>query len=326
MRTRAAALNEHVARQWAQHWVATRYGDLDGLELQEVTVPTPGPGEVTIEVRAAGMNPADYKRVLDGRDERPLPAPVGYEVAGVLTAIGENTQIASGPALVGDAVLAFRITGGYASALTVPARDVFAKPAGLDFPEAANLLLVGTTAAEMLDVTHAQGGETVLLHGASGAVGVSVLQQARRRGVRVVGTASEHRFDVVRRLGGTPVAYGPGLVDRVRAAAPAGIAAALDAVGTDEAVDVSLALVPKRSRIVTIAAPGRARAEGFRLIGGALPQSAAFRDRVRADLVALAAGGDLVVPMARTFALSEAREALDLLRGGHPGGKLALVP
>lgn len=310
----------------AQRWVATRYGNLDGLELQEVTPPPPGPGEVTIEVTAAGMNPADYKRVLQGQDASALPAPIGFEVAGVLSAVGEGTEIASGPARVGDAVLAFRISGGYASALTVPAKDVFAKPDDLDFDAAANLLLAGCTAAEMLAVTHAQGGETILLHGASGAVGVSVLQQARRHGIRVVGTASPGSFDVVSRFGGTPVAYGPGLVDRVRSAAPGGIAAALDAVGTDEAVDVSLELVPDRARIVTIAAAGRAQADGFRIIGGAMPESAAFRDQVRADLIALAAGGDLVVPIARTFPLADARAALDLLRSEHPGGKLALIP
>ena len=310
----------------AQHWVATRYGDLDGLELREVTPPAPGPGEVTIEVQAAGMNPADYKRVLHGQDPNALPAPIGFEVAGVLSAVGPGTEIASGPAQVGDEVLAFRISGGYASALTVPAKDVFARPTNLSPAEAANLLLVGTTAAEMLDVVHAQGGETVLLHGASGAVGVSVLQQARRHGVRVVGTASEQSFEVVERFGGIPVAYGPGLADRVRAAAPGGVAAALDAVGTDEAVDVSLELVPDRARIVTVAAPGRAQADGFTAIGGAMPASAAFRDRVRAELVALAAGGDLVVPLARTFPLAEARAALDLLQGQHPGGKLALLP
>lgn len=318
----AVELNGDVA----QHWVATRYGTLDGLELQEVAPPAPAAGEVTIAVRAAGMNPADHKRVLHGTDESLLPAPIGFEVAGVLTAVGDGTEIASGPAQVGDAVLAFRITGGYASAVTVPAKDVFAKPSHLGFPEAANLLLAGCTAAEMLSVTNAQGGETVLLHGASGAVGVSVLQQARRLGVRVVGTAGERSFDLVRRFGGTPVGYGPGLLDRVREAAPTGVAAALDAVGTDEAVDVSLALVPDRSRIVTIAAAPRAAAEGFVAIGGTMPASAAFRDQVRGHLVELAARGDLVVPVARTFPLADAREALDLLQSGHPGGKLALIP
>ena len=118
---------------------------------------------------------------------------------------------------------------------------MFAKPPGLDHPSAANLLLAGTTAAEMLHVTGVRAGETVVVHGASGAVGVSVLQQARELGVRCVGTASEHNFDTVRRFGGEPVVYGDGLADRLRAAAPDGFAAALDTVGTDEAGDVTSA-------------------------------------------------------------------------------------
>jgi NADPH:quinone reductase-like Zn-dependent oxidoreductase len=227
---------------------------------------------------------------------------------------------------VGDEVIAFRVQGGYSTALTVPASKVFAKPTTLSHPEAANLLLVGTTAAEMLAVTGVSPGETVLLHGASGAVGVSVLQQARLRGVRVVGTASTERFDEVRRFGGIPVAYGPGLEDRVRRAAAAPIAAALDAVGTDEAIDVSLALVSERRRIVTIAAFGRAAADGILAIAGSLPDSARFRDEVRGELAALAQNGDLVVPVAATFSLADARAAHRLLATGHPGGKIALLP
>ena len=103
---------------------------------------------------------------------------------------------------------------------------MFAKPPALDHPAAANLLLAGTTAAEMLHVTGVREGDTVVVHGASGAVGVSVLQQAREVGVRCVGTASEHNFDVVRRFGGEPVSYGDGLADRLRAPAPDGFVAA----------------------------------------------------------------------------------------------------
>ena len=114
----------------------------------------------------------------------------------------------------------------------------------------------------MLQVTGVGDGDTVLVHGASGAVGVSLLQQAAMRGARVVGTASESSFDVVRRFGGVPVTYGEGLAQRVRDAAPGGVVAALDCVGTDEAVDVSLALVADRGRIVTIAAPRPGRAGG----------------------------------------------------------------
>lgn len=309
----------------ALQWIATRPGDLDVLVLEERDVPAPAAGEVTIEVRSAGMNPADAKHVSRGRAED-FPRPVGYEVAGVVSAVGPGTTIASGDVAVGDEVLAFRVVGGWASELTVPAGDVFAKPEALSFDEAANLLLAGTTAAEMLHVTGVAEGDTVLVHGASGAVGVSLLQQAALLGARVVGTAGPHSFDSVARFGGTPVAYGPGLEQRVRDLAPGGVVAALDCVGTDEAVDTSLALVADRDRVVTIAAADRARAEGFRAIAGAMPASAAFRDAARAGLVRLAAEGRLVVPVARTFALTEAVEAARFLMAGHPGGKLALRP
>jgi NADPH2:quinone reductase len=307
-------------------WVATDFGGLDVISEVELDVPAPGPGEVTIEVRAAGMNPADYKHVTRRGDPSQLPLRVGYEVAGVLRAIGPDTEIASGGGVVGDEVLAFRISGGYASAVTVPAKDVFAKPTSLGFPEAANLLLAGTTAAESLDVIAAKSGETILVHGASGSVGMSVLQLARDLGVRVIGTSSEARFDVVREFGGEPVEYGLGLEQRVRDAAPEGIAAAIDTVGTDEAIDVSLALVADRRRIVTIAAAARAEGDGIRAIGGTMPASAVFRDRARAGLIALAGAGKLVVPIARTFPLDDALDALNLLSGQHPGGKLALLP
>ncbi|GAB4082181.1 NADP-dependent oxidoreductase [Modestobacter muralis] len=310
----------------AQHWVATDFGGLDVLRLVDVDVPAPGPGEVTIAVTAAGVNPADAKHVARPGDRDQLPVPIGYEVAGRITAVGPDTDIASGGGEVGDEVLAFRVRGGYATELTVPASAVFARPPALAPEEAANLLLAGTTAAEMLHVTGVRAGDTVLLHGASGAVGVSLLQQAALIDVRVVGTAGEAGADVVRRFGGEPVRYGDGLADRVRALAPGGVVAALDAVGTDEAVDVSLELVADRQRIVTIAAQSRAGRDGIRAIGGAMPASKAFRDAARARLVELAADGRLVVPMARTFPLTEARVALELLAGGHPGGKLALLP
>ena len=141
----------------------------------------------------------------------------------------------------------------------------------------------------------------------------------------MIGTGSASSADVIRRFGGEPVEYGDGLEDRLRAAAPGGIDAALDCVGTDEAVDVSLAFVPK-DRLVTIAAFSRAEQEGFRAIGGGMPASAAYRDTVRAHLIDLAGDGRLVVPMARTYPLDEAVQALSFLAEGHPGGKLALIP
>jgi len=309
----------------ARHWIATRPGNLDVLELVEYRVRPPAQGEVTVKVIAAGMNPADYKHVANGAPSD-YPKQLGYEVAGIITAIGADTELASGGGTVGDEVLAYRIAGGWASEVTVAAKDVFAKPASIPFDQAANLLLAGTTASEMLHVTGVAQGETILVHGASGAVGVSVLQQAAMLGAHVIGTAGEQRFDEVRRFGGTPVAYGPGLEQRVRDAAADGVAAALDCVGTDEAVDVSLALVTDRNRIVTIAAKSRAASEGFRAIAGSIPASQAYRDRARADLIRLAAEGRLDVPMAGTYALEQALEAAARLQQGHPGGKLALLP
>ncbi len=310
----------------ARQWRAPQAGSPDVWEFVEVPVPAPTRGEVTVRVRAAGVNPADYKHVAAARPGVPFPVPIGYEISGELTAIGPDTTIGSGVASVGDEVVAFRVQGGYATELTVPAEKVFGKPAALTHPEAANLLLAGTTAAEMLDVTRVRPGESILLHGASGAVGVAVLQLAARLGVRVIGTASPASFDRVRRFGGIPVAYGDGLIERVREAAGAPIGAALDAVGTDEAVDVSLALVADRDRVVTIAAAPRADAEGFRWIAGSLPDSTRFRDGIRAELIALAQAGDLVVPVARTYPLAEARDAVRDLAAGHPGGKIALLP
>jgi NADPH:quinone reductase len=307
-------------------WVAVDFGGLDVFREVETEVTAPGTGEVTIEVRAAGMNPADYKHVARAGDPATLPLRIGYEVAGVIRAIGPDTEIASGGGAIGDEVLAFRISGGYSSAVTVPAKDVFAKPAALSFPEAANLLLAGATAAEALHVIEASIGETILVHGASGAVGVSVLQQARELGVRVIGTSSEARFDVVREFGGIPVVYGDGLEQRVREAAPEGIAAAIDTVGTDEAIDVSLALVDERKRILTCAAAARAQTDGIVAIGGGMPASAVFRDHARARLIQLAGEGKLVVPIAKTFPLDDALSAMKLLSGQHPGGKLALIP
>ena len=297
------------------------------FELVDVVVPPPGPGEVNVAVRASGLNPADAKHVAEGNNPDDFPRPVGYEVAGVVTTIGPDTELASGGGAVGDEVVAFRVRGGWASELTIPAQDVFAKPPGVPFEQAANLLLAATTASEMLHVTGVGSGETLLVHGASGAVGVMLLQQAALLGARVVGTASLARFDAVRRYGGEPVAYGDGLGQRVRTAAPEGVAAVLDCIGTDEALAVSLALVSHRGRMVSIVAPGdQAAADGYHRIWGGRPASKAYRDSVRAELIALAAAGTLEVPVAATYPLEEGLSAAEVLQGNPPGGKLALVP
>jgi NADPH2:quinone reductase len=309
----------------ARKWVAVDFGGPEVLRNIEVDVPDPGPGQVSIGVRAAGMNPADAKHMAPGQDRKLLPLSIGYEVAGIVTALGPDTELASGGGAVGDEVVASQVTGGYATAITAAASSVFAKPATLTFPEAANLLLVGTTAADLLATSGARKGETVLLHGAAGAVGMSVLQQARILGVRVVGTASPPNFDLVRRFGGIPVEYGPGLIERVRAAAWAGVAAALDTVGSDEAGDVSLALVADRNRVVTTAAAPRAKADGYVFVGASNPASGPFRAKARRRILQLAQDGKLVVPMAETFRFGDAPAAFVAMAAPHPPGKLALV-
>ena len=309
----------------ARKWMAVQFGGPEALRSIEVDVPEPGPGHVTIAVRGVGMNPADAKHIAPGQDPGLLPLSIGFEVAGVVTALGPGTEFASGGGAVGDEVVASQVTGGYATAITARASSVFAKPAALSFPQAANLLLAGTTAAELLHRSGARAGETVLLHGAAGAVGNSVLQQARLLGIRVVGTASRANFGFVAQFGGTPVEYGTGLPDRVRAAATEGIAAALDTVGSREAGDVSLALVADRSRVVTIADAPRAQADGYVFIGASNPESGPFRARARSRVLDLARRGGLVVPMAATFPFEDAPAAFKLLTSPHPPGKIALV-
>ena len=305
--------------------VVTPTGAPTEITAQEVELLSPGDGQVQVQVRAAGMNPADLA-VLAPDNRSAQVQPIGYECAGVVTALGSGASTDERPIAVGDEVIVYLAPGAYAAALNVAAVDVFPKPPNLSFSAAANLFLVGLTAAEMLEVTGVSRGDTVVVHGASGATGVSVLQQARLIGARVIGTASERNFDLLRDLGAEPVAYGPGLEERLRQLAPEGVDAALDCVGTDEALVVSAALVADRGRIVSIANPTLAAELGIRYIVGSDPASYMYRNSQRRRILELAAQGNLEVPVARTFSLSEADQALELLRTGHPGGKLALIP
>lgn len=295
------------------------------IALQEAVLPEPGEGEVQVQIRAGGINPADLQ-VAAGSRPRDQAQPMGFEGAGVVVALGAGASTEQRPVAVGDEVIVYLVLGSFASKINVPAADVFPKPANLSFPAAANLFLVGLTAAETLEVTRVARGETVLVHGASGATGVSVLQQARLLGARVIGTASESSFELLRSFGAEPVAYGPGLEARVRDLAPDGVDAAVDCVGTEEALAVSAALVADRTRIVSIANSAGAGELGVRYVVGSDPESYTYRAEQRERVLGLAASGELVVPVARTFPLDQAQQAFDLLSTGHPGGKLALIP
>jgi NADPH:quinone reductase len=314
-------------RSAVHHWVAGGFGGLDKLALRVDQPRHPAVDEVTIRVHAAGMNPVDYLRMSYEPKQNPaqLPLQIGYEVAGTIIDVGTEAVTGSGRARIGQNVLAFRIEGGYATTVTVPAKDVFLMPQNLTYPEAANLLFAGTAAAELLHLTRVGFGDTILVHGASGAVGTSLVQQALLLGCHVIGTASSKHFSNVARFGGVPIRYGPGLEDRVRAAAPNGVTAALDTSGTAEATTVSLALVTDKSKIITTAAFELAAESGTRSLGFS-PASDDYRNSIRSFLIELAQLGDLAVPVAGTFPLAQATLALELLRTGHAGGNLALVP
>jgi len=312
----------------AKRWILPEYGGIDALQFIDAEVPPPGPGEVSIRVTAAGVNPSDYKGLSGGWNADPtlLPLGVGQELAGVITAVGPDTEIATGAVRAGDRVVAIKISGGFASSVTVAAKDVFALPEGLDDTVAAGLLHVGVVAAELLHLSGATAGDTLLVHGGSGSVGSLVVQLARRDGIRVIATGSEASQSAIRSLGAEPTTYGEGLSDRVRALAPEGFDAAIDAVGADEALEVSLALVGDPARIATLAPGPRAREAGVRISAGMAPASIAFREPQRARILALAAVGEITLPIARTFSLTDAPDALRYVASGHPGGKVVLIP
>ncbi|GAA2056062.1 NADP-dependent oxidoreductase [Williamsia deligens] len=306
---------------------ATALGGPEVLEVRDVEVPDPAPGEVVVDFQAVGTNPVDHKIYSGAMGTPPdLPHRVGFEGAGVIAAVGPDTEGPYGSIAVGDEVVVFRGSGTYAASSVQPASAIVPKPAGVSWEVAAGLLLVATTAHDGLEVTAVTEGDTVVVHGGSGAVGLLVVQLARIRGARVIATARTENHDVLRGLGAEPTTYGPGLTDRLRELAPDGITAAYDAVGTDEAIDSSLGLGIDRSRIVTVAAFGRVESDGIVGIGGSDPDSARRRDAARADLLGLVEAGRLVSPVAATFPLSDVADAHRLLQASHPIGKIILLP
>jgi NADPH:quinone reductase-like Zn-dependent oxidoreductase len=262
-----------------------------------------------------------------GTDPARLPIRLGAEAAGVVTAVGPATEGPAGPVSTGDEVIAYRAPGAYATELVVPAWAVVPKPAALDWAQAAGLMVTGVTAWHLLTATSVSAGDTVLIHGGSGGVGLMAVQLAVIRGAQVVATASPARHGLLAELGAVPVAYGPGLAERVAAAAPDGVDVALDLVGTDEAWDVSLGLVADRARVATIVAFGKGLQAGIRVLGGApgADPGTEIRERARLDLARLAGEGKLRVIVSQTFPLAEAAAAHRAIRDGHTTGKIALI-
>jgi NADPH2:quinone reductase len=310
--------------------LATAYGGPEVLSIADEPVPPPGPGEARIEVRAAGVNPIDWKAYsgMFGTDPARLPIRLGSEAAGVVTAIGPDAIGPAGPISVGDEVIAYPAAGAYAAELVAPGHSLVPRPPALDWAQAAGLMVTGVTAWHALAAAGVGEGDTVLIHGASGGVGVMAVQLATARGARVVATASPQRHGFLDGLGAVPVAYGDGLAERVAAAAPDGIDAALDLVGTDEAIDVSLAFVADRDRIATIAAFARGPKAGIKLLGGGpgADPGTEIRDAARLELARLAQDKTLQVVVSQAFPLAEVADAHRAIMTGHATGKIALIP
>ena len=309
--------------------VAERYGGPEVLALHNVPLPKVGNGQVVVDVHAAGTNPIDYKLYSGqmGNDPAALPMPVGMEAAGVVAEAASYAEGYTGPLKVGDEVIVTGIRGAYAERVVADAEQIGHKPATLTAEEASGLLLAGGTAWHLLTRTDVKAGDIVLVHGASGGVGLMAVQLASARGARVIGTASAARHDQLRHYGAEPVEYGPGLADRVRALLAPGeqVTVALDLVGTDEALDSSVELVADRDRIATIAGFGRAPELGIAALSGA-DGGQEIRDSSRPELIRLAAAGQVRVIVDKVFGLAEAADAHRYLQTGHARGKVVLVP
>jgi len=306
-----------------------QFGAPEVLEIVEGETPRAAAGEVVVEVKAVGVNPIDAKLRSGARASAPLDAPrgTGSDAAGVVLEVGDEVD-GWHP---GDEVIVTGAKGSYATHLVVSASGLTAKPGALSWAQAAGVGIPAATAYQALRSLGVENGTTLLLHAASGAVGQAALQFARELGATVVGTASEANHDRIRQLGGVPVTYGDGLVERVRAVVPDGVDAALDGAGTDEAIEASLELVADRSRIGTIVRGADAPGWGIRAWSGGSAVPLTDQEKVwRAEGVRvaaeLAAAGRFDVEIARALPLADAAEAQRLVESGKLRGKIVLLP
>ncbi|MER5360352.1 NADP-dependent oxidoreductase [Streptomyces sp. NPDC002785] len=300
----------------------SRYGGADVLEYGERPDPKVGPDTVLVKVRAAAVNPVDWKAregYLDAGLVAVFPVIPGWDVSGVVVQPG----VAVDEFVVGDEVIGyvredFLCRGTFAEYVAAPVRTLARKPLSLSFEEAAGLPLAGLTAYQVLHRTlKIQGGETVLVHAAAGGVGSFAVQLAGHAGARVIGTASEPNHDHVRRLGGEPVAYGDGLADRLRELAPDGVDAAFDTVG-GEALRVCAEVLKPGGRLASIA-DGEVFSYGGRY--------AFVRPDAKdlAHLAELAEQGIVTVHVDRVFPLEQAADAYRLNEQGRTRGKIVVT-
>jgi NADPH:quinone reductase-like Zn-dependent oxidoreductase len=299
------------------------FGGPEVLELREVPEPHAGPGEVRVRVAAAGLNPMDW--VLSSRPEAAarfgitVPSGFGYDFAGVVDEVGGGaTGFAVGDRVYGGALGRAAADFVVVKASAEGAEALFHTPDGISDEVASTLPVAGTTAAAALAAIGLRSGDTVLIGGAAGGVGIFAVQLAKLAGATVIGTASEGTFEFLRQLGAEPVAYGPGLADRVRALASGGVAAATDLFGTETA-ETALALGVPPERISTVAA-GPTPPGGVRATGG-IDAGPDALERIADAILA----GKITVPIAAVFPIEKIRDAVTLQAGRHVHGKIVVT-
>ncbi|MDT8913061.1 NADP-dependent oxidoreductase [Amycolatopsis sp. PS_44_ISF1] len=296
------------------------FGGPEVLNVREVPVPEPGPGQLRVRVTAAGLNPMDWIMTADAdtaaRFGLRLPAGFGTDYAGVVDRVGAGvTGFAAGDRVFGGAlsraVADFVVVGAAAGTAADEAHHL---PDGVGDRTAAALTIAGRTASAAIAVLAPGPDDTVLIGGAGGGVGGFAVQLARLAGARVIGTGSPSSAGFLRELGAEPVAYGDGLAGRVRALAPGGVTAALDLHGT-ETVHAARELGVPDARICTVAAQvdGVPAANGANAAPGALE-----------ELARLVAAGRLRVPIAAAFPIEQIRRAAELQAGRHVQGKIVI--
>ncbi|WP_226531634.1 quinone oxidoreductase family protein [Microbacterium paraoxydans] len=309
--------------------VYTEIGSPAVLHLMEIPDPVAARGEVVVRIEAAGVNPIDAKLRGGRRPSPPItePRPAGFDGAGVIEVLGEGVDGLQ----VGDRVAIRDGHGTYASALAVATENLAPLPDSVTMAEGAAIGIPAGTAYQALRSLGVTEGDVLLVHGGSGAVGQAAVQFAVAWGATVIATGSPARHDQLRELGAVPVAYGDGLIDRVRDVAPSAVTVVLDCAGTDEAIETSLALVADRDRIGTIVRGPDAASFGIRAFSGGSPvpltdQELAWRAEALPRTIALLETGDFTVEIGPQLPLTEAARAHELLESGTASGKIILLP
>jgi len=307
----------------------SRFGGPEVLEVAERPDPVPGEGKVLIAVKAAGVNPIDWKLRQGIRPSAPIETSrrLGSDASGVISQVGPGVDGWS----VGDEVVVRGASGAYASELVASVGKLVRKPQNVTFEQAASLGVAAGTAYQAVLSLAPGEGDVLLIHGASGAVGQAAIQFAKARGVVVVGTASARNLDRVRELGAIALEYGDGLVERVRAAVPQGVDYVLDMAGTDDALQASFDLVSDRSHIGTIVAGAKAAELGIHAWSGGSPvpltaQEEEWRAEGLDAALAGIADGTFQVEIGAVYPLSEAVEAHRASQAGEVRGKIILIP